>query len=55
MVMAFEDAARLGVVICELALRYVDAFDAIAESRFRELERERAHWRALAFAAQKWK
>jgi hypothetical protein len=51
--MAFEDAARLGVQIAELALRYFGVFDEIAQARFRALDVERRHWRTKAFELQK--
>jgi hypothetical protein len=50
---AFQDAARFGTTASELVLRYFDRFDSIFEARFRELERERKKWRAVAFAKGK--
>lgn len=50
---AFQDSARLGTLASELTLRYFDKFDAILEARFRELEKERAHWRSLGWAKAK--
>lgn len=47
---AFQDSARLGTLASELSLRYFDKFDSILQARFRELERERTHWKALGWA-----
>jgi hypothetical protein len=51
--MAFEDAARLAVLVSEQTLRYFDKFDAIMEQRFKAMERERKHWRTLGWAQAK--
>lgn len=50
---AFQDAARLGTLASELALRYFNKFDSILEERFKQLEKDRVHWRALGWAKAK--
>lgn len=50
---AFQDAAKLGTLGCELTLRYFDKFEIILEARFHQMEQERIHWNTLAFGKAK--
>jgi hypothetical protein len=50
---AFQDSARLAVLLSELTLRYFDKFDSIMEERFKAMEAARKHWRALGWAQAK--
>lgn len=51
--MAFQDAADFATRIARFTLAYFDKLDPILQARFRQLEEERGHWRALAFGQQK--